>query len=81
MMGVGSEARGDEQFSLSEVLKDRLYFAPLQSVEDTSAVVKCLPKRTISFNIDSELVRVPFSPLLSFPFLFSPRFKFGMPDM
>lgn len=55
-MGVGSEARGEERVDLSEILKEKLYFAPLQRVEDTSAVVQCLPKRTVSFNIDLELV-------------------------
>jgi hypothetical protein len=60
-MGVGSEARGEERVDLSEILKEKLYFAPLQRVEDTSAVVQCLPKRTVSFHIDSELVCVSFS--------------------
>lgn len=55
-MGVGSEARGEERVDLSEILKEKLYFAPLQRVEDTSAVVQCLPKRTVSYHIDSELV-------------------------
>lgn len=59
-MGVGSEGRGEERVDLSEILKEKLYFAPLQRVEDTSAVVQCLPKRTVSFSVDSELVYEPF---------------------
>ena len=69
-MGVGSEARGEERVDLSEILKEKLYFAPLQRVEDSSAVVQCLPKPTVSFNIDSELVCVSFSlPMPSYSLL------------
>lgn len=59
-MGVNS---GEDQVNMSEVLKERLYFAPLPRVEDTANVVQCLPKRATCFSTDSELVSN------SFPFL------------
>jgi hypothetical protein len=58
-MGVNS---GEDQVNMSEVLKERLYFAPLPRVEDTAGVVQCLPKRATCFSTDSELVsRIPSS--------------------
>lgn len=59
-MGVNSV---EDQVNMSEVLKERLYFAPLPRVEDTAGVVQCLPKRATCFSTDSELVSI------SFPFL------------
>jgi hypothetical protein len=50
-MGLGEKGRVD----LSEVIRNRLYFAPLHWVED-SVVLSALPRPGSAFCIDDELV-------------------------
>lgn len=58
-MGLGSQPEED-RIDLSEILKEKLYFAPLMRAED-SAVVQCLPKPAACFSVDNELVPSTFS--------------------
>ncbi|KAL2610233.1 hypothetical protein R1flu_028806 [Riccia fluitans] len=54
-MGIGENGRVD----LSEVIRNRLYFAPLHWTED-SVVLSALPRAGTAFCIDNELVYEPF---------------------
>ncbi|KAG6550352.1 hypothetical protein Mapa_008315 [Marchantia paleacea] len=54
-MGIGEKGRVD----LSEVIRNRLYFAPLHWTED-SVVLSALPRAGTAFCIDNELVYEPF---------------------
>jgi hypothetical protein len=56
-MGTGPEKSG---VIVSEIMKDKLYFAPLNRPED-SAIVHRLPKPASGFNIDNELVNASFT--------------------
>ncbi|CAM6084333.1 unnamed protein product [Calypogeia fissa] len=54
-MGLGEKGRVD----LSEVIRNRLYFAPLHWTED-SVVLSALPRPGTAFCIDDELIYEPF---------------------
>lgn len=58
-MGIGSceEEEKKETARLSEIIKEKLYFAPLSRPED-SATLQGLPKPAKTFSIDDELVRI-----------------------
>ena len=60
-MGSGSlveeEEKEKETARSSEIIKEKLYFAPLSRPED-SATLLGLPKPAKTFSIDEELVRI-----------------------
>ena len=58
-MGIGSREEGQEKKGtarLSEIIKEKLYFAPLSRPQD-SATLPGLPKPAKAFTVDDELVR------------------------